>query len=64
MGIVGANLGAFRQPCPQTVMDTHGHVYGDDRENSADRVHLIRQRSVVQVHLGPPSQDASDAKIP
>jgi hypothetical protein len=50
MGIVGANLGAFRQTCPQIVMDTHGHVYGDDRENSADRVHLIRQRSVVQVH--------------
>jgi hypothetical protein len=52
--VLGANLGAFRRAAPQTLMDARGHVHGDDRVCPAARAHLIRQRSVVQVHLGAP----------
>ena len=45
MSTFGANLGAFRPAGTQTLVHTQGHVYGDDRANSADRVHPIRQRS-------------------
>jgi hypothetical protein len=58
--LLGANLGAIHRLSLQTVMDAPGHVHGDDRADRAERAHLIRQRSVVQVHLGPPSQDAFD----
>ena len=38
-----------------TTMDSPGRSYAVDRPRHGGRASLIRQRSVVQVHLGPPT---------